>query len=171
MFNQDHLPNPYFPNSLDLELGMARIQCLQKIEFTEIDRETNSFVRGKIKFQVHEQPLILTLFFENQSLERIHIDLKISEGFWEDTNYERANYVEAEFLQLFKDLKRHYTKVLGQPNYSGHQYEPDFPESENAWRLSYWRLGSVLFQVELDHSDKELPFFLGISWYEEPTPK
>ncbi len=160
-------PDYNLPDLLGLSWKMTKVDCISQLNFESVEKDSHAYYRGNMKLDSNMQLLSLSLFFVKSILSRICIDWAISDGFWKSTTYEELEKTQTKFTNLYKELVRHYEVILGSPKYVGCHGMSGYPESEIAWQLSCWQLPEWRFQIELDHPDKEYPFFLKICWYPE----
>ena len=70
-----------------------------------------------------------------------------------------------EYTRDYMRLLEGYTLVLGPPSFSGKWDEPGYPKDELAMLLTYWDRQEGRIQLQLDHSDKEVPVVVTLASY------
>lgn len=157
-------PNATLPEIFGLFWGMPKTECVKQVPFIEIEREAVEFIRGSVVVNENDQPLLLSLLFDDKGLYRVHVDWKISQAFLESTSFQEIELVQEEFTRLYHELVLHYSSSLGHLEYSGFFGQSNYPSDEESWQLAYWKQGETQFQIELDHPDRDYPFYLRFSW-------
>jgi len=105
------------------------------------------------------------LYFREEGLFRINAALYVSDSFWEieDEEERLRTRLDDKLRNYYLWLVEHYAKMLGMPAFSGDRKSPGFPENELAKFLTLWTLRDGQFQVEYEHSEKELPIIVKLS--------
>jgi len=105
------------------------------------------------------------LYFREEGLFRINADLYVSDSLWEieDEEERLRTRLDDKLRNYYLWLAEHYAKMLGTAAFSGDRKSPGFPDNGLATFLTLWTLREGEFQVEYEHSEKELPIIVKLS--------
>jgi hypothetical protein len=158
-------PSYLLPKNLGLNWDMIQPECESVLNLVA---KKSSPTYLLFEFQLNNNTSNFYCFFSKQGkLNRINVDLLVSRDFWDEHDEQKREVLVNDYQKAYEELTVHYGKELGEPFYSGTWGDKSYPQHQYAWRLSFWQLEKDIFQVELDHPDKEYPVVVRVSWYPE----
>ena len=145
------LPTDITPSALGLRWGMSREQCAEVLKAPSImSPQYNSAV---LALYIKRTQYDIRLWFANEKLERISVDLYQSRDFWDgDYSEDEEAAAQEEAMRLYKSLEEQYSQSLGDPRSS------DKEEQRTIWDH---REGHI--QLELERYDREFPYTVRVS--------
>lgn len=144
-------PTDIAPPALGLRWGMSREQCAATLNVSSIILpQYNSSV---VKLAIKETQYDVRLWFANEGLERISVDLYQSRDFWnDDYSEEEEAAAHEEAIRCFNSLAEQYSLSLGAPSSSG---EVELGKT--------WDHREGCLQLELERYDREFPYTVRVS--------
>lgn len=156
------LPTHLHPSALGIRWGLTQ-QEFQAIYRLPPLMKSNSLIVLLLSLQ--DKPRMVNFRFDpDAGLERIMVDLLVSEAFTDDKNdtTQQIDEKRTRFWRYYMKLIARCVDVLGLYPFSGCWQSPGYPKGELATHLTYWDQAEDRFQIQYEHQDRELPLFVRV---------